>query len=335
MSHGICRSAKPSKTASSFKRPNKTNALIPLEPICTPKQQSKALNTTQIWGGLYPLGGYAVQYSQDFLRCVTAICCACLTLIIATAGCTPPVSSTEQLNAFKRAGPVRSDIDFSGAAGLKSDVGPYRVVCGDILEFQMPAVLRVISTDLPDWLKPAHGHNFIEPYLIRVSQNGKITLPIVGEMPVAGMTLAQIEAVVVDAYYPKYVINPPMVVCEVKHYQNESERVFTVAGLVNKPGAFPYPSDVRYNLMEALAFAGGMNMVADPRYLKVFRQDASGEVLTASFSVNKKSLAEAYAFVIKPGDVVYVDHTLRTRVNTFMSDVFHITFGAEARYRGY
>ena len=122
-----------------------------------------------------------------------------------------------------------------------------------------------------------------------------------------------------------------MLVCQVEEYQGEHERVFTVMGLVNKPDAYAYPPDVQYNLMEALAFAGGLDMVADPRHVKVFRQDAEGQVLQATFGIGEKALKDAYEVAIKPGDVIYVDHTLRTRINKFLHDVFHITFGADAR----
>ncbi len=254
-------------------------------------------------------------------------------------GCGPTVSPPEDITRFKKAGPIRSEEDIEGIAdvvtGIKSQIGPYRVIPGDILEFQMPVVLRVISSNLPEWLRPMYGRNDIEPYLVRVNRAGTIVLPIVGELNVAGKTLAQIEAQVIDAYYPKYVLNPPMVVCEVKKYQRESERVFAVLGLVNNSGVFPYPPDVQYNLMEALAFAGGMDMVADPRYLKIYRQDANGEVTSATFGVDRKSLANAYSLVVKPGDLIYVDHTVRTRVNKFLAEVFHITIGAETRYSSY
>jgi polysaccharide export outer membrane protein len=211
-------------------------------------------------------------------------------------------------------------------------MGPYRVMPGDVLEFEMPAVLPVISSDLPEWLRPTYGRTEAESYLARVSQAGTITLPIIGEIHVAGKTLAQIEVSVVDAYFPKYVVSRPMVVCEVKQYQSESQRVFAVIGLVNKSGVFPYPADVRYNLMEALAFAGGLDMVADPRYLKIYRQNASGKVTSATLGIDDRSLADACRLTIKPGDLIYVDHTLRTRINRFMSDVFHVTVGADTRY---
>ena len=242
------------------------------------------------------------------------------------------MSRPDEVAKFHGAGPVKSETDSTGAVGLKGRPGPYRVVPGDILEFQMPAVLRVISSDLPEWLRPVYGHNDIEPYLARVGPAGTVTLPIVGEIPAAGRTLAEIEASAIDAYYPAYVVNLPMVVCEVKKYQSENERVFAVVGLVNKSDVFPYPPDVQYNLTEALAFAGGLDMVANPRYVKVYRQGADGEVVSATFGVDKKSLADAYNVVIKPGDVVYVDHTFRTRVNKFLADVIHITFGMGGNY---
>jgi protein involved in polysaccharide export with SLBB domain len=121
-----------------------------------------------------------------------------------------------------------------------------------------------------------------------------------------------------------------MLFCQVKEYEGKHERIFTVMGLVNKPDAYEYPPDVQYNLMEALAFAGGLDMVADPRYVKVFRQEADGQVMQATFSIGGKELKNAYAVAIKPGDVIYVDHTLRTRMNKFLADVFHITVGATA-----
>ena len=242
------------------------------------------------------------------------------------AGCGARLSSPDQVTKFKKAGPIQAAIDFDQLA--KGKPGPYRVIPGDVLEFQMDVDLRIISSELVEWHRPTYGRGREEPYLVRVSDAGAITLPIIGDIQVVGKTLAEIEALVKNAYYPKYVVNSPMLFCRVEEYQGKHERVFTVMGLVNKPDAYDYPPDVQYNLMEALAFAGGLDMVADPRYVKVFRQDAEGQVLQATFGVGDKALTEAYQVAIKPGDVIYVDHTMRTRMNKFLADVFHITVGA-------
>jgi len=47
---------------------------------------------------------------------------------------------------------------------------------------------------------------------------------------------------------------------------------FSVTGLVQKPGAFPYLPGRKVNLMQALAEAGGLNDKADPQFAKVYRQ---------------------------------------------------------------
>jgi len=272
----------------------------------------------------YPVG---VAWMFKGNRTLPAACLAVMlfcTLVF--NGCGSKLSDTAQVERFEAAGPIEGEKDFVGLGGIRQK-GPYRVIPGDILEFQMPAVLRVISSELSQWFKPAWGHRDVEAYLVRVNDAGVITLPIVGDLQIGGKTLAEIEAMVIDAYYPKYVVNTPMVVCQVAKYQRESERVFTVMGLVQKPNAFPYPPDVQYNLMEALAFAGGMNMVADPRYVKIYRQDANGEIVSAVFGIDSKSFLEAYRVAIKPGDVIYVDHTLRTRMNQFLADVLQLRLG--------
>jgi polysaccharide export outer membrane protein len=267
-----------------------------------------------------------IQIIRIFLINFLLLCISILT------GCDPRLSSPEELQRFNHANPLNSESTFGYTLEEFVSPGPYRVVPGDVLEFQMPTVLRVISSDLPEWLRPTYGRTEAESYLVRINQNGTLTLPIVGEIQAAGKTLAEIEATVVDVYYPKYVVNRPMIVCEVKKYQRESERVFAVIGLVNNSGVFPYPADVRYNLMEALAFAGGLDMVADPRYLKIYRQDTTGEILCATLKVESNNIDEAYGVMIQPGDFIYVDHTVHTRFNKFMSEAFHITVGADTRY---
>jgi hypothetical protein len=102
--------------------------------------------------------------------------------------------------------------------------------------------------------------------------------------------------------------------------------VFTVLGVVNNPGAFPYPPDVEYSLASALAFAGGPNLSLGPRYVTIYRQDADGEVVSACFGIDKKSMARATSIKIKPGDVLSVDETLVTRTRMVMKEMLDIRF---------
>lgn len=109
----------------------------------------------------------------------------------------------------------------------------------------------------------------------------------------------------------------------------------SVLGLVRLPGRFPYPPETRYTLAETLALAGGLDMVADPRFVSVYRLRSDGTVASATFQLvdpkNQESLTERLAIFLKPGDVVSVEHTPRTRTNVFLDRVVRISLGLYLR----
>ncbi len=103
---------------------------------------------------------------------------------------------------------------------------------------------------------------------------------------------------------------------------------FTVVGLVAKPGAYEYPPEIEYNLMQALATAGGVDRIADPPFATVFRKDLlSGEIIPATFALKGDGIVAASALRIKPGDVVSIGHTKASWTRAFMADVFRINIG--------
>jgi protein involved in polysaccharide export with SLBB domain len=236
------------------------------------------------------------------------------TFLLSVIGCSSPsVSSLEEVSAFERAGPAPAEEPSSHST-------TYRVVTGDVLELYMPIILK-------DVIDSYQKQN--EPYLCRVNNSGNIPLPIIGEINVANNTLTELESAVSNAYYPQYFKEPPSIVCKVNEHIDE--RSFTVTGLVNNPGVFDYPTNVRYSLVDAIAFAEGVNMIADPRFAKVFRRGEDGKVIAATFKIDQKYYDEASTIVIKPGDVISVQITPRTQMNMFLSQVLHLNFGAYVR----
>jgi protein involved in polysaccharide export with SLBB domain len=104
--------------------------------------------------------------------------------------------------------------------------------------------------------------------------------------------------------------------------------MFSVVGLVRSAGNFPYPPDTQYNLMQAVAFAGGLDPVADPRYATIYRLTAEGSIVRVPFQlVEDGELTEALRTPIKPGDVVAIEHTPRTRRNTIINNLIRINTG--------
>ena len=102
--------------------------------------------------------------------------------------------------------------------------------------------------------------------------------------------------------------------------------VFTVVGLVNKPGAFPYPPGSKYNVMQALAFAGGMNDIAAPKYVRLYRQRADGSIIDIEMRIRGAGVTDASSVTIKPGDVVSVEHTVATDIRLLIAQIFRVTF---------
>ena len=104
--------------------------------------------------------------------------------------------------------------------------------------------------------------------------------------------------------------------------------MFCVLGLVNRPGNFPYPPMTEYNVTQAIAFAGGLNPVADPRYVTVYRLTRDGSIVRVPFQlIEHGEFTKALGTPIKPGDVVAVEHTLRTRMNTIINSLVRVNVG--------
>lgn len=139
-------------------------------------------------------------------------------------------------------------------------------------------------------------------------QSNSIILPIKGHnIPFADVELQDGDSVIVER------LQPPL---------------FTVIDLVNRPGNFPYPPDARYTLMQAIGFAGGLNLFADPRYVTIYRLKQDGTCISATFPIKGKSkMADASNTLIKPGDIIAVEHTPRTRTALFLDRSFRISIG--------
>ena len=242
------------------------------------------------------------------------------------AGCSDNVrpSSAKQLAQFENSGPVHPTEGMDRLLKSTKRMGSYRVMPGEVLELTMPAILRIVTAE------EENGIETNAPYMCRVHQTGTITLPVVGEIEVAGRTLSQIETAVINAYYPMYAVNRPSVYARL--VEQLEQLPFTVIGLVNKQGSYPYPTNVQYNIMQAIGLAGGLNLDLDPRYAVVYRLKPDGDIVSATFQIeNGPRFADALNSRIKPGDIIAVEHTPRTRTNAFLNKVFRISAGVYLR----
>ena len=135
---------------------------------------------------------------------------------------------------------------------------------------------------------------------VTVRPDGRITLPVIGEMQAAGLRPAELQARIVAAA-AKYLTDPNVVV--VVRTIN-SRRVF-VTGRVTTPGGQLVKGPL--NVMQAIALAGGLTEYADAKNIAVLR---TTDGRTTRFQFNYKDVAKGknleQNILLLPGDTVVV-----------------------------
>jgi polysaccharide export outer membrane protein len=103
----------------------------------------------------------------------------------------------------------------------------------------------------------------------QVGGSGKVSLPLVGEVPAAGLTIPEFQKGVETALKDGY-LRDPRVSVEVLNY-----RPFYILGEVNKPGEYPYTNGL--TVMNAVATAEGFTYRANTKRVFIKRADTSEE----------------------------------------------------------
>lgn len=99
---------------------------------------------------------------------------------------------------------------------------------------------------------------------VGVRPDGKITLPLIGDVTAAGTTPQKLTADISEAL-SKY-INRPQVLVSVLAVQSKK---YLVSGEVQRPGSYPYVIPVK--IVEALVRAGGLKEWANKKKITVVR----------------------------------------------------------------
>jgi len=141
----------------------------------------------------------------------------------------------------------------------------------------------------------------------RLNGEGNLSLPLLGSVHLAGLSLTQATARVTELYAKDYLVNPKVNVSLVSY----AKRRFTVLGQVNRPGSFEMPegSPMGIDLLEASAMAGGYTRIAAHERITVRRHGAKGDEV---LKVDAKRLARGSAnnFKVIPGDTITVAESI-------------------------
>lgn len=134
---------------------------------------------------------------------------------------------------------------------------------------------------------------------VQVNSSGYISLPLIGEVQAAGHSARDLEQNIASAYGQKY-LQSPQVTVFVK--ESVGQRV-VVDGEVNKAGI--YPVTAGSSLLGVISQSGGLNTIADPSKLYVYR-DYGDQKLVANYSLKDIRLGKQQDPTIHGGDVIVV-----------------------------
>jgi polysaccharide export outer membrane protein len=137
----------------------------------------------------------------------------------------------------------------SAAAEADSSIASYRLGPGDRLRltvFRQPDLSGQFALD----------------------GEGRLALPLVGEIPANGMTVRRLEAAIAQRFVEENLLIEPRVAIEVLTY-----RPFYVLGEVRNPGEYQYQDGM--SVMNAVAYAGGFTYRAKTTGMSVVRDGCS------------------------------------------------------------
>ncbi|MBI3299444.1 MAG: polysaccharide export protein [Elusimicrobia bacterium] len=133
-----------------------------------------------------------------------------------------------------------------------------------------------------------------------VSPDGKIQMPLIGSVEVAGLSLRDLQERIRIKY--SVYVDKPQVTANVRRF---SGRRVAIIGEVGKAGYYDYRDGMK--LLELISLAGGLSLDARPSRVVILRP--SGSQREASFKVNLAAVLEGDLSrdpLLAPGDTIHV-----------------------------
>jgi len=136
---------------------------------------------------------------------------------------------------------------------------------------------------------------------IPVRSDGKISLPLVGEVQATGRTPLKLEEEIA-ARLKNYIAEPEVTVI----VQQINSQKFNILGQVNKPGSYVISNSA--TVLDAIALAGGFRDFAKQKSIYILRQDADGSQTRLPFNYKEvvKGKNSGQNIKLQPRDTIVV-----------------------------
>ena len=154
----------------------------------------------------------------------------------------------------------------------------------------------VVSTVIPEASAP---FNLSDSEYI-VESDGYIEFPVVGRVRVEGMTRYEVQELIKNLIYPKYLKENPLIKVRFINYK------ITVLGEVRQPGAYTVDKE-KCSIFDAIAYAGDLTVFGKRDNVLLMREDGDGEKSFYRINLQDKDLVlYPSLFYLQQNDMIYV-----------------------------
>jgi polysaccharide export outer membrane protein len=221
--------------------------------------------------------------------CVLGLLLLSVDVLAAEAGVTSSAGNAAATGSLTTTAAEKDRVDGTApsrrpASGSANPETEYRVGPQDLIEVSVYGLPELART-------------------VRVNSEGKISLPLIGQVEATGLTAQGLERSIANKLSEKYLQNPQVTIF-IKEFTTLR---FTVEGAVNKPGVFPIVGQM--TLLRALAVAGGQGPLSDMTEIIVFRVTPAGESVSLKFDATKIRTGEIADPLIQSDDLVVVNRS--------------------------
>ncbi len=180
--------------------------------------------------------------------------------------------------------------------------------CGADLSVETGEAYRLFPKDVVSF--SVYGESDLSTTL-RLSGQGVINLPLLGDVKIGGMTLAEAEAKISNSYIEREILVRPQITLQVNEY---SKKEITMLGQISKQGKIELPPETaKLNIVEAISAAGGFTRIARADNVRITRKDpVSGEEKV--YTVDAESMiagrSKEKVFYVLPEDIIFIPERL-------------------------
>jgi polysaccharide export outer membrane protein len=183
-------------------------------------------------------------------------------------------------------------------------IANYKIQPQDILQIRnlqnIKYIVDVPTTD--NGATSGGGSTSSEGESFQVEEDGNVALPVIGHVPVVGLT--RIEATnKIEGLYRAALLKDPIIDLKITNLK------VTVLGEIKTQGNFPLIKD-RTSLVEIIGEAGGLTDRANEKNIKIIRGNKNNpEIMQVDLS-NVSSLTDP-ATILHNGDIIYIAENKR------------------------